>query len=290
MDLRHCAELACILEATARKVGNVHPGREFADLKYLDFLKSAVAIGPTIAAAKFRPLGSLIVESIRATQEVVRTNSNLGIVLLLAPLAKGLAAGGDRTAARARVAKALAETTVEDCRLTYEAIQLANPGGMGKVEAQDIAEIPSVTLRAAMELAADRDLVARQYANDFQDVFDLGLPALEGALGAGAGLEESIVVCQLAWMSAFPDSLIGRKHGSEEAVRIQGLAAEVLRCGADRRFCAWESDPELLKLDEILRNPQSRRNPGTAADLTAATLFLWLATSDLSGDSVTFSG
>ena len=36
-----CAQLACVLEATARKPGNVHRFADFDDVSYLDFVTAA---------------------------------------------------------------------------------------------------------------------------------------------------------------------------------------------------------------------------------------------------------
>ena len=43
-DVAAAAQLACLLEASAPKPGNVCPGRPFSDARYEDFLASAVAI------------------------------------------------------------------------------------------------------------------------------------------------------------------------------------------------------------------------------------------------------
>src|SRR5205085_12641217 len=125
--------LAAIWEATARKAGNVHPSANFADVTYADFLFSAAAAAPEIGRAADRPLGDTVLAAVRATRAVVRTNTNLGIVLLLAPLAK-VPAGAEL---RAGVADVLNQTTVADAAAVFEAIRLAAPGGLGKAKDQD---------------------------------------------------------------------------------------------------------------------------------------------------------
>src|SRR5688572_21198196 len=87
-EIERCVRTACLWEATARKAGNVHPFAEFDDLKYADFVRSGEAIAPVLDAYHEQPLGITILEAIRATRAVVNTNTNLGIVLLLAPLSK----------------------------------------------------------------------------------------------------------------------------------------------------------------------------------------------------------
>src|ERR1700730_16093211 len=87
-DVAIAAQLACLIEASAPKPGNVSPGRHFADARYEDFLASAAAIGAPLAGAGTRPVGSTVRLAVEATARWTRSNSNLGIVLLLAPIAR----------------------------------------------------------------------------------------------------------------------------------------------------------------------------------------------------------
>src|ERR1043166_7195672 len=133
LSIGQLTRLACIWEVTARKAGNVCPGHEFPDLTVRDFLLSADAIAPVLEQAPTQPLGVTILHCIEETRKVVNTNTNLGIVLLLAPLAsvpldQPLAPG---------VADVLRRTTVQDSRNVYAAIRLAKPGGLGSVNDQD---------------------------------------------------------------------------------------------------------------------------------------------------------
>src|SRR5690606_9673682 len=134
------AQTACIWEATARKPGNVHRFADFEDLSYLDFLLSAAAIAPVMERAPTQRVGRTILESVEATRRVVSTNTNLGIILLLSPLAALPGDGVDQPA----MERLLDGLDVEDSRLVYEAIRLARPGGMGKVEDQDLGEEPTL--------------------------------------------------------------------------------------------------------------------------------------------------
>src|SRR5271166_4419805 len=157
-DIARCALTGCLWEVSARKAGNVHRFADFHDLTYLDFVLSAAAMAPVLQADLDKPLGVTILDAIRATRDWVQTNTNLGIVLLMAPLSK-CEPGHWRSQLEAK----LAATTIDDARYVYEAIRLANPGGLGKVSDQDVAGQPTQTLQEVMTLAADRDLVARQY-------------------------------------------------------------------------------------------------------------------------------
>jgi triphosphoribosyl-dephospho-CoA synthase len=180
-DVGLCAQLACIWEATARKPGNVTRHCDFDDVSYLDFLTSAAAVAPVLATAAQRRVGATILEAVRATRRVAATNTNLGIVLLLAPLAS-VPPGEELRADLARVLDAL---DVSDAKAAYEAIRLAAPGGLGRAEKQDVADEPTQTLREVMALAAERDLVARQYAGGFRGRH--ARPAARAARDAVAG-------------------------------------------------------------------------------------------------------
>ena len=263
------AQLACIWEATARKPGNVHRFVDFDDLSYLDFLASAAAIAPVLAAAPDRRVGHTVLAGVRRTRQAVRTNSNLGILLLLAPLAKA-AAEPDWRACLARV---LDDLDVEDSRLVYEAIRMANPGGLGRSAEQDVKDTPTLPLREIMALAADRDLIARQYANGFREVFEDGAPAILDGMERTNSMEGAILFAHLYLMARHPDALIARKCGAAEAQESASRAQAVLDKG-------WPHSPKgrdaFANLDAWLRGEGRRRNPGTTADMIAACLFVLL--------------
>ncbi len=263
-----CAQLACIWETTARNPGNAHRFRDFEDVSYVDFLAGAAAIAPVLEAAPRRRVGPTVLDGVTATRRVAAGNPNLGVLLLLAPLA-AVPDGVDLCAGVRRVLDAL---DVADARAVYQAIRLAAPAGLGRVAEQDVAGEPTLTLRQVMALAADRDLVARQYADDFREVFEDGVPALRDAFARLATLEDVLVSGHLHLMARYPDSLIARKRGAAEAEEAARRAGGVLRQG-------W---PEaggraaLADLDAWLRDEGRGRNPGTTSDLVTACLFVLL--------------
>ncbi len=264
-----CVQVACVWEVTARKPGNVHRFRDFDDVTYIDFLLSAAAVAPVLGAAPGRRVGATVLDAVRATRQVVGSNTNLGMVLLLAPLA----AVHDGEELRAGLGRVLAGLDREDARLAYEAIRLARPGGLGRVAEQDIRDEPTGTLREVMVLAADRDLVARQYADGFRAVFKDGVPALRRGLERTGALEGAIIGCHLHLMATYPDSLIARKRSPAEAEEAARRAGGVLAAG-------WPHDAAgraaLAELDGWLRAQGRSRNPGTTADLVTASLFVAL--------------
>jgi triphosphoribosyl-dephospho-CoA synthase len=263
------AQLACLLEASAPKPGNVSPGRPFHDTSYEDFLASAVAIGPAMADAGTVPLGTTIRAAISATRRLTRVNTNLGSVLLIAPLCRAAQRTGGEF--RARLREVLAETSVADAVSVYEAIRLAAPTGLGAAQAQDVATVPTIPLRDAMALAADRDSIAREYVTDFAITFELGAPGLREALTAGLTWTQAVVETYLDLLSAVPDSHVARKLGSAAAETIMRRAREVRRAGGARTPSGRLA---LAAFDAQLRDDRNTRNPGTTADLTAAAVCL----------------
>jgi triphosphoribosyl-dephospho-CoA synthase len=264
-----CAQLACLWEATARKPGNVHRFRDFDDASYVDFLTSAAAIAPVLERAADRPIGHTVLEAVRATRAVTATNTNLGVVLLLTPLA-AVPRGDD---VRSGIQHILASLDVSDARAVYEAIRLAAPAGLGRVAEQDVRTEPTLTLRQVMELAAERDLVARQYARGYFDLFLAGVPALRSGLEQAGTLEGAIVFCHVLLLALNPDSLIARKRGRVEAEEASSRAEAVLQAGPPQGEAFQTA---LRDLDEWLRAEGRGRNPGTTADLVTACLFVAL--------------
>lgn len=263
--LEMCVRAACVLEATAPKVGNVHPQASFSDLRFEDFLESAELAAPPLARTRSMGVGTAVYHAIAATRRRVQTNTNLGIALLLAPLAavdvaQPLAEGLETV---------LARLTVEDARDVYAAIRLGNPGGLGRVAKQDVREAPTTDLRSAMRLAAAHDLIAMQYTNGFRDVFR-GLTDLLDWQRETCDLLQSILGLQLTFMSRHPDSLIARKCGADTARDAMQRAQAVLKGG-------WPGTPSARRacqdLDSWLRADGNRRNPGTTADMICAILF-----------------
>jgi triphosphoribosyl-dephospho-CoA synthase len=266
MNVARSVLTACLWEVSARKAGNVHRFADFEGLTYLDFVLSAAAVAPVLQGDLNKPLGVTVLDAIRATRAVVRTNTNLGITLLLAPLTKC-----EPPQWRPQLEAQLAATTIDDSKNVYDAIRLAEPGGLGSVDNQDVADEPTQSLREVMALAADRDLVARQYANCFREVLDDGVPALLEGLRCFGSIEAAILHLQMHLLSAYPDTLIVRKHGMAKAEQVRAQAREIdLKTAAGRR--------RFLEFDRWLREGEDgpALNPGTTADLVAACLFVAL--------------
>ena len=270
VDISTAVQLACLLEASAPKPGNVSPGRHFTDVRYEHFLASAAAIGGAFADAGSRSVGDTILRAATATSQWTRSNTNLGIVLLLAPLARAAAGEGDLRAALRQV---LATTTVADARDVYAAIRLASPGGLGDAAEQDVHDEPTVTLLEAMTLSAGHDGIAREYASGFDMTFETAVPALRRAHGDRLSWDDVVVETFMTVLAASPDTHVARRGGPELAADISQRAADVLRAGGVR---SDEGRKALGYFDHSLRDPRNIGNPGTTADLTAAAIFVAL--------------
>lgn len=255
---------ACRLEVLAPKPGNVHPGASFADLRSDDFLRSAELAAPRLARAVSEGVGKSVLDAIKATRAEVATNTNLGIVLLIAPLA----AVGVDVSLREGIREVLGGLSIADAAAVYAAIRCAQPGGMGKVSEQDVHEQPTVTLLEAMRLAADRDAIGAQYANNFWLVLE-GVEVLSRVRSFPECWKEEIVRLAVWIQARVPDSLIARKCGIETAREASRRAAEILDFWED----SARREEGLVAFDAWLRGDGHRRNPGTTADLVAAVLF-----------------
>lgn len=233
-----------------------------------DFEASAEAVASVIAEPELG-VGQRILESVRRTRAAVGINTNLGIVLLAAPLAQAaMATGGGGL--RDRLAAVLAGLDVGDAELAFEAIRLAAPAGLGSSERHDVRASATATLRQAMAEAQDRDLIARQYATDFEDVFEHGLRWYRQALARWQDQPWAASRTYLGFLARFPDSHVARKFGRDRAEELRRRAELV----ATRLLASADPAPmtgALLDFDAALK--AERLNPGTSADLTVATLF-----------------
>jgi triphosphoribosyl-dephospho-CoA synthase len=276
--LAELVEVACLLEVSAPKPGNVSPGHDFDDMTCTDFIWSALAVRPAFERCLEHTVGRVVREAIAATRARVRFNTNLGIVLLLAPLARAAAQAGGTL--HERTEHVLHGLDLQDTRDVFAAIRLAAPGHLGDAPAEDVRKEPALPLREVMALAADRDAVAREYASNYDRTFETVVPALQTARRAGLDWPAAALEAHLTTLAQVPDTLIARKVGMEAAREASRRAAEVagLPWGTNERARGLQA------LDAYLRSRGHRLNPGTTADLVAAGLFVALVEEEGKGD------
>lgn len=260
---------ACLTELRAFKPGNVSFASSGHGMDATDFVASAHAVAGVIAAPA-TGVGERILRAIESTRAVVGFNTNLGIVLLCAPLVQAATQLSAERSLRLRLDRALAALDVMDAELAYRAIRLARPGGLGDVQRHDVAQAPHVTLLEAMREARQRDRIAAQYVTRYHDVLEIGVPIANQAARRWGRLDWVAVAVYLAFLSRFADSHIARKHGNETAFAVSREAGEL------EKFLVSAGDPDraMPRLREFDRRLKAQSvNPGTSADLTVATLF-----------------
>ncbi len=277
MSIGRLVEMACLLEVSAPKPGNVHRGADFEDVTFFDFASSAVAMGQAIDESSSLRYGKTVLSVAKRTLQVAESNTNLGINLLISLLVKVCRAKD--VLDRSSVESCLSHLDYEDSKNVFEAIRLMNPGGMGDVEAHDVNNQAPSSLAEAMDAAKDRDLIAAQFTNGFEDVFERSLPWILQGRERFGDLVLGIVWAHVRMMAEFPDSLIARKCGPSIADQSQTMAARAIE--------TMDKDPAaffaaVADLDFWLRSDGHRRNPGTTADMIAAGLFVGLYNGSIS--------
>lgn len=266
-DLSALFLAACRAELSALKPGNVHVYADGHDMEPAQFEQSAEAAAPWIARKELS-VGTRILRATEASLAAAGCNTNLGILLLCAPLAAAAQRHGPE-ALRTRLIEVLGALDEEDARAVFAAIRSANPGGLGSAPEQDVAGAPTTGLLAAMALAADRDRIARAYGDGFAEIFEFGLPTLAAARRAASEPALAVTTLHMAFLAKEPDSHIARKYGSATAAAVARQAAEHRASWAPVAH-AGSLEP-LLALDTDLK--ARRLNPGTTADFVVGTLF-----------------
>jgi triphosphoribosyl-dephospho-CoA synthase len=261
-------EAACLAELDALKPGNVHRYGEGHGMSVAEFETSARVAAPFIAEPE-SSVGLRIRHAVEATAGAVGQNTNLGIVLLCAPLASAALASGGADL-RERLIDVLNSLTVEDAKETYAAIRLARAGGLGTVEKHDLGTEPKVTLLEAMREAETRDRIAWNYTHEFADIFVTGMPRLIQGRAQYGGHGWAVTDLYLCLLAAIPDTLIARKFGVKAATQVTENAHKTLKAFVAAEAAEARVDA-LLSFDKALKD--RGLNPGTTADLTVATLF-----------------
>ena len=299
-----CASLAALLEVSAYpKPGNVHRLRDFEGTTYEHFLASSIAIAPWMGklASRCKKVASQGLEFsevgvgrniLGATEEMFRWqaggNVHLGIILLFSPIsaAAGIASEGrttDPIKLRHSLTRILRSTTPVDAADIYKAINMAmSKENLGSQEELDVTDPRSiekilknnVTPVNIFELCMERDSICSEWVTGFKITFEEGYPYLASQLTSN-NVNDSILNTFLMIMSLHPDSLVTRKKGLKEAEKLGQKAGTILEAGGagirgGKRM--------LFRLDKKLQKENGLMNPGTTADLTAASLFVLLLT------------
>ena len=269
MQLAATFKAACLAELEALKPGNVHIFADGHGMNVEQFMASAEAAAQQIARPNLS-VGERILNAVVATQNAVGLNTNLGIILLCAPLIHA-ALNRQHIDFYKDLESVLQGLTIQDATLTFEAILLANPAGLSRVSQHDVHQPAQCTLLEAMQVAAPRDMIASQYAHYYQDIYTFGLPCYQQYLKVWQRPAWATTAVYLSYMAHYPDSHIVRKHGEIAAELVQNLAQEHLSVFL-QAYNPKNYLMPLLRFDTDLKS--QHLNPGTSADLTVATLLL----------------
>lgn len=260
---------ACMAELKALKPGNVHIFADGHGMRVQDFMRSAQSAATQIALPGLS-VGERIQRAVEASWLAVGCNTNLGIVLLCAPLIQAmlLESGGSP---RERLRNVLAGLTLADAEFAFQAILRASPAGLGISPRHDVQQSPTVTLLEAMREAQGRDRIAWQYTSVFEDVFEFGVPRYHECRQRWNSEEWATSAVYLGFLARFDDTHVVRKFGAKAGIDLRAEAAihEAALLACENPITLQQ---ELLEFDRVLK--ARGINPGTSADLTVASLMV----------------
>ncbi|WP_411728485.1 triphosphoribosyl-dephospho-CoA synthase [Methyloglobulus sp.] len=259
---------ACEIELQAFKPGNVSVYADGHGMSVSDFRISAeVSSGPLCNPGYC--LGEKIFYAVKATREAVRCNTNLGIILLCAPLIQAVTRVTADVTLWQALSQVLAVTTITDADWVFKAITLAAPGGLGDSDEQDVHSPASVTLTQAMQIASDKDRIALQYTTDYKDIFDFAVLRYNAKPSQWRDKNWATAFVYAELLAQYPDSHIERKHGDKYTEWVATRMRQFLE-----EF-GQATDPTQLMQALFCLDTEFKLigvNPGTTADMTVATI------------------
>lgn len=280
-EIAKMAQIASALEVSGYpKPGNVHRTRDYEDMVFEDFIISGIVIGDAVREACSEVdienplLGKYILQAVAETDKWINNNTNLGIVMMITPIAAAAAISSSFDEIRDNVKLLMANTSVDDACDLYDAINIADAGGMGNQDEYDVASGDAKnelrenkqTMYDVLKISAPWDMLAREMTSDMPAVFEIGYPAYY-KLAQEKSKNDSCILTFLTILSQVPDTLISRKYGSDEAIKISMMTRDLLNLKDEPDF-----KDKLKEFDEFLF--KNKYNPGTTADLTAASIFV----------------
>ena len=260
-----------ITEVNSLKPGNVSRYSEGHDMSVDDFVKSAELTSPILCDPALS-VGQRVLESVKVTISEVGCNTNLGMLLLFAPLLRAAELG--KSSLQSNLGVVLHGLDAKDAACIFEAIGHASPGGLGESKKYDVNKKleDGVSLHDAMMEAKNRDSVAKQYVTDFIDIFSIGYKCIGDFAVRWNSVQWAVVACYMKFMAEFPDSHIRRKFGLEVAEQIKINTVPVATAFL-KNDSPEDGTEMLMKFDGELK--EKGANPGTSADLTAASLLVF---------------
>lgn len=259
---------ACIAELQALKPGNVHLFADGHGMTIQDFIKSADASSAVIAEPNLS-VGQRIFDAVQETQNAVGLNTNLGLILLCAPIIHSALHGDAELTLQQNLSKTLKQLDVNDAHLTSQAILLANPAGLGSVSQHDVHQKIDVGLLEMMRASQYKDRIAMQYANDYIDIFEFGVVKYQEAMTKWQNQAWATTALYIGFLARYLDTHIVRKYSEADATIIMHEAQQM-----EAEYWATEN-PKLMQKSLLAWDTSLKKrniNPGTSADLTVACL------------------
>jgi triphosphoribosyl-dephospho-CoA synthase len=269
-DLKSAYLFSCKKDIELIKPGNVNLLSSHKDTKAQDYLDSAILSSKELFNQNYS-LGKRILESVNVTRSKVNVNTNLGIILLCAPVIQSYI-DFNNLDLREGIKKTLSITSIKDTHDLCAAINISSPGGLGDSDMYDTASYPNASIKQIMNYSQEYDRISYQYSHNFSDIFDFIIPKLEFLNQRYESLDISLSLLFIEILAKIPDSHISRKFGDKIAKKTSNNARDLLKI-LDR-----EHDPDYLA--KALNNldyeyKKKGINPGTTADLLVASLMIY---------------
>ena len=269
-DLKSAYLFSCKKDIELIKPGNVNLLSSHKDTKAQDYLDSAILSSKELFNQNYS-LGKRILESVNVTRSQVNVNTNLGIILLCAPVIQSYI-DFNNLDLRQGIKKTLSTSSIKDTHDLCAAINISSPGGLGDSDMYDTASYPNASIKQIMDYSQEYDRISYQYSHNFSDIFDFIIPKLEFLNQRYESLDISLSLLFIEILAKIPDSHISRKFGDKIAKKTSNNARDLLKI-LDR-----EHDPDYLA--KALNNldyeyKKKGINPGTTADLLVASLMIY---------------
>lgn len=280
-EIAKIAQIASALEVSGYpKPGNVHRTRDYDDMVFEDFIISGIVIGDAIRQActdvdiENPRLGKYILQAVAETDRWIKNNTNLGIVMMITPIAVAAAISDSFDDIQQNVDLLMKNTSVDDSCDLYDAINIADAGGMGEEDEYGVASDSAkqdlrddgLTMYDVLKISAKKDMLGREMTSAMQFTFEVGYPTYYELIKQKSQ-NEACVLTFLTILSQVPDTLIFRKYGEDEAMKVSMMTRDLLKFKDDSDFVE-----RIKEFDEYLY--KNNYNPGTTADLTAAAIFV----------------
>ena len=261
---------SCHKDIELIKPGNVNIISPHKDTNARDYIESSVLSSKILFQEKLT-LGERILESVKITRKKIKTNTNLGIILLCAPIIHAIIKFKDLEL-RDGIKMTLSSSTPKDTLDICSAINISSPGGLGKRDVYDTNSLPDVSVKEIMDYSAKYDRISYQYSNNYIDIFDFIIPRLIFLIKKHGSLDISLSLMFIEILAKIPDSHITRKLGDKISKKTSNHANDLLKI-LDKESSHEYLTNQLSKLDYEYK--KKGINPGTTADLLLASLMIY---------------